>query len=694
MAEFLLELLSEEIPARMQMRAAEDLRRIVVDKLAAAALTHGRAEAFATPRRLALVVDGLPLAQPDSTEEKKGPRVGAPEAAIQGFLRSTGLPGLDQCEKRMVGKAEFWFAVTRRSGQPIALVLAQIVAELLRTFPWPKSMRWAAGAHSWVRPLHGIVAQLDGTPIAAAIELPGVAAYPVTSTTRGHRFLAPAAIPVTHFADYRDRLRDAFVILDPAERRRVIAEGVAAAARVAGLTVRDDPGLLEEVTGLVEWPVVLIGTIDAPFMELPAEVLTTSMRTHQKYFALLDSGGSLAPRFAVVANMATADGGAQVVAGNERVLRARLSDARFFWDQDRKAPLASRVPALAQRIFHARLGTVLDKVQRIEALAEFLAPSVPGAEAGQVRRAAHLCKADLSTGMVGEFPELQGIMGRYYAQHDGETPAVAEAIGAHYQPLGPNDRVPTAPVAVAVALADKLDTLAGFFRVDEKPTGSKDPFALRRAALGVIRIVFENDLRLRLGDAFRCALELHGLAAGAERDRRVAELGEFFVDRLKVYFRERGLGHDLIAAVFALGEDDIVALRARAEALKAFLATEDGANLLTAYRRGGNIVAIEERKDKASYGDAVDRGLLSLEEEVSLSDALEAARTATADALGREDYTAAMAALATLRAPIDAFFDKVTVNAPEPLLRTNRLRLLSAIRDTLGRVADFARIEG
>jgi glycyl-tRNA synthetase beta chain len=518
---------------------------------------------------------------------------------------------------------------------------------------------------------------------------------PVGDVTRGHRFLSEGAIRVRDFADYRDKLRGANVLLEPAKRRAIIASSLAKAAATAGYTIKDDPALLEEVTGLVEWPVVLLGGIDPAFMDLPPEVLTTSMRSHQKYFACLDGAGKLAPRFVLVANMAADDGGREIVAGNERVLRARLSDARFFWEQDRKATLVSRVPKLAERVFHARLGSVLDKVSRMRRLVEVVAPLVE-ADLAASQRAAGLAKADLSTGMVGEFPELQGVMGRYYALGDGEAPEIAQAIAEHYSPLGPHDRCPTAPVSVAVALADKIDTLVGFFSIGETPTGSRDPFALRRAALGIIRLILENGLRLPLqavlSQGFQIALEAGARDGSTDPSR---ELLAFFADRLKVHLRERGTRHDLVAAIFGLGdEDDLVRLLARVAALEAFLASDDGANLLTAYRRASNIVRIEEKKDGIAYAGEPDARRLVLAQETALSARLQEVATASADALAREAFAEAMTALAKLRGPVDEFFAEVTVNCEDAGLRANRLRLLAQIRDTLNRVADFSEIEG
>jgi glycyl-tRNA synthetase beta chain len=694
MAELFLELFSEEIPARMQARAAEDLKRLVTDKLKDAGLAFTSASAYATPRRLALTVDGLPLAQPDVTEEKRGPRVGAPEQAIQGFLKSAGLASLDQCEKRDTGKGEFWFAVVKKKGVKTATLLPGLLTESFAALPWPKSMRWAGHQYRWVRPLHSVVATFDGALIEGAIDLGG-SSIKFACSTPGHRFLDPSEFEVAGFGDYKVKLREGYVIVDPAERRAAIKEQTEKLAAAEGLTVKPDDALLDEVTGLVEWPVALMGRIDEQFMDIPPEVLTTSMRVNQKYFSLLDKSGKLAPRFLVVANMVTKDGGKAIVAGNERVLRARLSDAKFFWDQDRKVKLEERVPALKDIVFHAKLGTVADKISRMQTLAAELVPYIPGADVDQVRSAALLAKADLTTGVVGEFPELQGVMGRYYAMHEGEKQAVADAIAEHYAPLGPNDRCPTAPVSVAVALADKIDSLVGFFSIDEKPTGSKDPFALRRAALGVIRLIVENKLRMPLSELFAAAHQLHGDQKGAFTALKPGELLDFFADRLKVALREKGVRHDLVSAVFALGgEDDLVRLLARVDALKSFLASPDGANLLVAYRRASNIVRIEEKKDGKTYNSGVDGALLRQEEEKALHRALAASGEAGVHALESEDFTGAMGALAQLRAPVDAFFDKVTVNCEEAELRANRLRLLSEIRATLNRVADFSQIEG
>ncbi len=688
MAEFLLELFSEEIPARMQARAAEDLQRLVTDGLAKAGLSFASAKSFVTPRRLVLVVDGLPTAQPDVSEEKRGPRVGAPDQAVQGFLKSAGLDSLDGCEKRDTGKGEFWFAVINKKGRPTVEVLAEIVTQTLADFPWPKSQRWGANEVRWVRPLQSIIALFDGAVVPVAFG-------PIASgnVTKGHRFLAPDAFSVTSFADYADKLSKAYVILDQDKRRAEILSQVEAVAAKEGLMLKADEGLLAEVTGLVEFPRVLVGRIDDKFMDVPAEVLSTSMRAHQKYFSLLNADGSFAPRFAVVSNMVAEDGGSAIVAGNERVLRARLSDAAFFWETDRKHSLQSRLGKLAERLFYAKLGTMSDKVERIQNLVSEL-PFLSWEEKTEALVAATLCKADLSTEMVGEFPELQGIMGRYYALNDGVNPVVADAIAEHYSPAGPSDACPREKVSVAVSLADKMDSLVGFFAIDEKPTGSKDPFALRRAALGVIRLILENGLRVNLQPLFvKAHAGFKDLPVGAADTAQA--LLDFFADRLKVHLKEQGVRHDLVNAVFSLGtEDDLVRLLARVEALRDFVASEDGANLLIAFRRAANIVRIEEKKDGNPHGSSVDASKLDQPEEIALHQRLAEVRPEAAKALKVEDFAGAMAALARLRGPVDAFFDKVTVNAEQPELRINRLRLLNQIVAAMGEVADFSKIEG
>ncbi len=691
MPELLLELLSEEIPARMQARASADLKKLVEEALDEANLPFGSIDTYVTPRRLTLVADGLSARQPDIREERKGPRADAPERAITGFLNSVGL-GRDQIEERETGNGTVLFAVIERTGRDTPEALADILPDSLRRLPWPKSMRWGSRSLRWVRPLHGILCLFDGAVVGFALE-------DVVSgdTTVGHRFLSPQPFFVTGFADYADKLRRAHVVLDPAERRRMIAGGAEKLAAAEGLKITPDDALLDEVTGLVEWPVPLIGRIDAEYMDLPSEVLTATMRVNQKYFALEDAGGAIAPRFVVIANTEAADGGGAIVEGNERVLRARLSDAKFFWDQDRGRTLASRAPELAKIIFHARLGTLDEKADRMQALATSISRHVPGADMDRVRSASRLAKADLVTGMVGEFPELQGLMGRHYALNDGENAEVADAVAEHYAPRGPRDRCPTAPVSVAVALADKIDTLVGFYAIGEKPTGSKDPFALRRAALGVIRLILQNSLSLKLRGVFMNAYELYAesAVAGSRADEVARELMEFIADRLKVHLRDRGIRHDRITAVFSLtGEDDLLRFMARVGALDEFLAGEDGENLLTAYRRAANIVRIEEKNDGAAYQGRADDALLRERQERELFDALAASEKEIAERLAAEQYVDAMSALSRLRRPVDAFFDDVTVNCGEPDLRRNRLFLLSQIGSALESVADFSKIEG
>jgi len=698
MAELLLELFSEEIPARMQARAADDLKRLVTTGLKEAGLEHGDARVYVTPRRLTLVVEDLPEKQPDLREEKRGPKIDAPEKAIEGFLKANDL-ARDQCEERELPKGTFLFAVVEKTGAETKDVLPALLEKAIGDLPWPKSMRWGEGDMRWVRSLERVLC-LFGTDVLPLILRNDVACG---QTASGHRFLAPEPFQVTGFADYANKMRHSFVMLDRDERKTHIAEHADAAAKAEGLTLRNDPGLLDEVTGLVEWPVVMTGKIDDAFMDVPDEVLITSMRAHQKYFSLLNGDGSLAPRFVVVANTETKDNGASIVAGNERVLRARLSDAKFFWDQDRKKQLESRVQNLADSVFHAKLGTMVQKVERITVLAGELAPFIPGCDAGQAMRAARLAKADLVTEMVYEFPELQGTMGRYYALNDGEDAAVADAVAEHYSPAGPNDDCPTAPASVAVALADKLDTLVGFFAVDEKPTGSRDPYALRRAALGIIRLVLENGLRLPLREVLMKAYWGYNetvpdfekkLDGGHKPKILERELLDFFADRLKVHLRERGVRHDHVEAVFALGnEDDLVRLIARVDALSGFLDSDDGENLVAAFKRASNIVAIEEKKDGISFdGDiAVDK--LAQDEERALVDGLSASAQRANAAIEAEKYVEAMEAMSTLRAPVDLFFHKVTVNADDADIRANRLRLLSQFRSTLGQIADFSRIE-
>ena len=684
MAEFLLEILSEEIPARMQARAAADLAQLVGDGLKAGGLHSDGLRTYVTPRRLVLVAEGLPVATPDVSEERRGPRVGAPEAALDGFLKSTGL-ALDQLETRDTGKGEFYFAVIAKKGRATADLLTQVVEAAMAAFPWPKSMRWSNHAVRWVRPIQSMVALFNGDVVPLSFGPVSAGAI-----SRGHRFLAPDAFTVADFADYAAKLAAAKVILDPVERRHAIRAQAEAVAADHGLTLKADEGLLDEVTGLVEWPVVLMGSIDDRFMVVPPEVLSTSMRTHQKYFSLLRSDGTLAPKFLVVANMEAKDKGEAIIHGNQRVLRARLSDAAFFWDQDRKHDLDERVVNLSGRLFYQGLGSMGDKALRIATLSAHVA-GVIDADVRDAARAGRLCKADLSSDMVGEFPELQGIMGRYYARHFGESETVANAIADHYIPAGQGDRVPIHPVSVAVALADRIDTLVGFFGIDEKPTGSKDPFALRRAALGVIRLIVENGIRLPLLTAFSRAQTLY---PSLPREPS-ADLLEFFIDRLKVHLREKGIRHDLISAVVGQGvEDDLARLLDRVDALGAFLSTDDGANLLAAYRRAMNIVRIEEKKDGHPVSGGVDPALMEKPEEQALSQALVGVEAQVTEALQSEDFIGAMAALARLREPVDLFFQAVTVNAEDQGLRRNRLTLLAEIGRVMGGIADFSAIEG
>ncbi len=690
MPELLVELLSEEIPARMQARAAEELKRAVTAALREAGLEHGAARACVTPRRLALAVEDVPERQPDLREERRGPRVDAPEKAVAGFLRSAGATR-EQCEERETAKGRFLFAVVETEGRDTASVLPELLPGAIRKIAWPKSMRWGSGDMRWVRPLESALCAFGGE----GIRLADLGA-PAGNETRGHRFLAPDPFRVSGFADYERKLREAFVVLDREERKAIISRKAAEAAKAEGLVLREDPGLLEEVAGLVEWPVALCGKFDSAFMKLPEEVLVTSMRAHQKYFSLSKPGGSLAPRFVVIANTEASDGGAAIVAGNERVLRARLSDAAFFWDQDRKAPLESRLDRLADSAFHAKLGSMAQKAERLSALSGALASFVPGCKPDEAMRAGRLAKADLVTEMVGEFPELQGAMGRQYALAHGENAAVALAIADHYSPAGPSDNCPDAPVSAAVALADKLDTLAGFFAIGETPTGSRDPYALRRAALGVIRLILENGLRVPLQEAFQTALDGYPESiSGGRDDSRSAqtELREFFADRLKVHLRDQGVRHDHIAAALD-GEDDLVRLLSRVHALSGFLDTDEGGDLLSAYRRANSIVTMEEKKDGASYHGDIDRDRLSLEEERFLEAALDGASASAKSAIAEENYVEAMKSMAALRGPVDRFFDRVTVNAEDADVRANRLRLLSRFRSTLGGIADFSLIEG
>ncbi|RIJ30940.1 glycine--tRNA ligase subunit beta [Henriciella algicola] len=785
MAELLLELFSEEIPARMQAKAEADLRDALTKGLGEAGVEFGDVVARSGPRRLMVAISGLPEKSADVSEEKKGPKTDAPEKAIEGFLRGAGLSSIDQAEVRSdPKKGDFYVAVREIPGRPLEDIIAGLVPEIVRGFHWPKSMRWGRGELRWVRPLQRILCVFNGKTVE--FEIDGLKSG---NETEGHRVHGRGPFKVSSYAEYKETLQEkGFVAIAREDRRLLIEEQAQMVCAQAGLELVEDKGLLEEVTGLAEWPVVILGEMDPAFLSLPPEVVQLSMRTHQKYFAVRDpKTGELAPNFVVVANIEASDGGKAIAAGNSRVLSARLDDARFFWEQDKATPLEKMAEKLATIDFKKELGTIADKVERVAALARELAPKV-GADPDMAERAARLAKADLVSGMVGEFPELQGVMGRYYALEQGLAPIdphsratspagggrsadadgvpsspvdgggarqggggllsglaednvrkIADAIGDHYKPQGPSDAVPTEPVAIAVALADKLDTLVGFWAIDEKPTGSKDPFALRRAALGVVRIVLENGVRLRLAPMIVAQYELElfaieqqkynkqfDAASKAEADSDLSGLIEmvtdnsmsivdeiifgsdaklqawshskdllaFFADRLKQYLRDQGARHDLIDAVFALGEDDLVLIVKRVEALAAFLETEDGANLLAGYKRAANILKAEEKKDGAAVEGDVDASLFEQEEERALHTAIETAVSRADAALEAEDFEAAMAALAELRGPVDAFFDGVTVNADDEKLRANRLRLLTSIRAALFCVADFSKIAG
>jgi len=686
MPDLLLELLSEEIPARMQARAAADLQKMVTDRLVAAGLVYEGAKAFVTPRRLALWVHGVPARQPDIKDEKKGPRVGAPENAIAGFLKAAGLQSIEQAKVQPDKKGDFYVAVIDKPGQPTLDVIAEMISEVVRSFPWPKSMRWGTGRLSWVRPLHSIVATFGPEteePAVVSFDIDGIQGG---DETRGHRFMAPGPIKVRHFEEYVAKLEKAKVVLDPARRADMILADAKNLAFAQGYELVEDEGLLAEVAGLVEWPVTLMGTFDKSFLSIPDEVVRATIRNNQKCFVLRDSQtAKLANKFILVANEEAADGGKAIVAGNERVIRARLSDAKFFYDTDLKIRLEDRLPKFEHIVFHEKLGTQAARIARITALAGQLAPIV-GADVAKAERAAQLCKADLLTDVVGEFPELQGLMGRYYAEAQDEDEDVAHACEDHYKPKGPDDLVPAEPVSIAVALADKIDTLTGFWAIDEKPTGSKDPYALRRAALGVIRLVIDNKLRLPLKGVFQKAVK--NFSAGDD-------LLSFFADRLKVQLREQGARHDLVDAVFSLsGQDDLLMIVHRVEALGKFLDSDDGKNLLAGYKRATNIIRIEEKKDKREYTGTPDSKKYQLPEEKALAGAINVAKKEASSAVAKEDFAAAMRAMVKLRPRVDAFFDKVTVNVDDKALRENRLKLLNEIREATRSVADFSKIEG
>jgi len=707
MPDLLLELFSEEIPARMQAKAADDLRRMVTDRLVAEGLVYEGAKAFATPRRLALTVHGIPARQPDLKEERRGPRVGGAEPAIQGFLKATGLSSISEAKIQTdPKKGDFYIALIEKPGRPAIDVIAEMLPVIIRTFPWPKSMRWGArsaksGSLVWVRPLHAITATFGLETEETDVVKFSVDGIEAGQTTYGHRFMAPSPISVRRFEDYEAKLKAAKVILDPQARKDIILEDAKQLAFAQGLELVEDQVLLDEVSGLVEWPVVMMGSFEKEYLAIPDEVIRATIRNNQKCFVVKDpKTGKLTNRFVLTANIEAPDGGKTIVAGNERVIRPRLSDAKFFYETDLKTRLEDRLPKFEQIVFHEKLGTQAERIKRIERLAAEIAPLV-GADVEKTKRAARLAKADLLTEVVGEFPELQGLMGKYYALAQGEDASVAAASEEHYKPLGPNDRVPADPVSVAVALADKIDTLVGFWAIDEKPTGSKDPYALRRAALGVIRIALAGKHDL----VPRSLLEMHikRIRPGLS-DVEIANVGDsfkdFFQERLKVQLRDEGARHDLVDAVLQLGgrEAGIVSIVRRVEALGKFLDTEDGKNLLAGYKRATNIIRIEEKKDGREYVERPDPPLYRQDEEWALSQAINIAKEEATAAVASEDFEAAMRAMAKLRPHVDAFFDKVTVNvadgADKEKLRENRLKLLNEIRDATRTVADFSRIEG
>jgi glycyl-tRNA synthetase beta chain len=744
MPDLLFELFSEEIPARMQAKAADDLRRMVTDRLVAEGLVYEGAKAFATPRRLALTVQGIPARQSDLKDERRGPRVGGPDAAIQGFLKATGLARIEDAKiQRDPKKGDFYIALIEKPGRATLDVLAEILPVIIRTFPWPKSMRWGErsarpGALSWVRPLHAITATFGidtEEPDVVSFDIDGLKAG---QTTFGHRFMAPAAIKVRRFEDYSAKLLDAKVVLDPERRKDAILTDAKQLAFAQGFELVEDQVLLDEVSGLVEWPVVLMGSFDKEYLSIPAEVIRATIRNNQKCFVVRKGrGDALTNKFILTANIEASDGGKAIVAGNERVIRARLSDAKFFYESDLKTRLEDRLPKFDSIVFHERLGTESQHVRRIERLAAEIAVLV-GADIEKVRRAAKLAKSDRLTEVVGEFPELQGLMGKYYALAQGEEASIAAACEEHYKPQGPHDRVPTDRVSIAVALADKIDTLVGFWVIDEKPTGSKDPFALRRAALGTLRIILSNELRLQLfrllfahsavvkvqtsggpvedldysilmdleSTKFASFLEAKQIAQDAKHHGTpegltlgnlapaVGDLMVFFADRLKVQLRDQGARHDLVDAVFALeGQDDLLMIVRRVEALATFLDTDDGKNLLAGTKRAGNILAIEEKRDRRTFDGAPNPALYSLPEEKALADVIDLVKVKASVAVMNEDFATAMSAMAELRPAVDAFFDKVKVNDDDPKVRENRLMLLNEIRAATRAVADFSRIQ-
>jgi glycyl-tRNA synthetase beta chain len=701
MPDLLFELFSEEIPARMQAKAADDLRRMVTDKLVAEGLVYEGAKAFATPRRLALTVHGIPARQPDLKSERRGPKIGAPDAAVQGFLKAAGLKSLDEAIVQKDPKGDFYVALIEKPGRATIDVLAEMLPVIVRTFPWPKSMRWGErsgrpGALQWVRPLHSIIATFGietEEPDVVKFDVDGINAGQVT---RGHRFMAPAEISVRRFDDYEAKLKAAKVVLDPQARKDIILADAKTTVQAQNFELVEDQVLLDEVSGLVEWPVVLMGSFDKEFLSIPGEVIRATIRNNQKCFVVADPATKkLTNKFILTANIEASDGGTAIVSGNERVIRARLSDAKFFYQSDLNARLESRLPKFDNIVFHEKLGTQGERIDRIERLAAGLAPLVC-ADVEKAKRAAHLAKADLLTEVVGEFPELQGLMGKYYALAQGEDASVAAASEEHYKPQGPADRTPTDPVSVAVALADKIDTLVSFWVIDEKPTGSKDPYALRRAALGVIRLIVENGIRLPI--LATAKVTMVGLLAKfpslADAPKLPSDLLSFFADRLKVQLREQGARHDLVDAVFALGgQDDLLMVVRRVEALGKFLDTDDGKNLLAGTKRASNILSIEEKRDKRAFDGAPDAALYKLAEEKALAKAIGEVKAEAGAAVAKEDFAGAMSAMAKLRPAVDAFFDKVKVNDDEPKVRENRLKLLNEIRAATRAVADFSKIQ-
>ncbi|MFC6642534.1 MULTISPECIES: glycine--tRNA ligase subunit beta [Sulfitobacter] len=695
MPDLLIELFSEEIPARMQKRAGEDLQKVVTNGLVEAGLTYGSAAVFTTPRRLTLALGDMLAASPRQVEERKGPKADAPEKAIEGFLRGAGVTR-DQLEERDTPKGKVFFAKIEKPGRPAAEIVAEVLERTIRNFPWPKSMRWGTGSLKWVRPLHSILCVISDEAGAEVVPLT-VDGITAGNTTRGHRFLAPDQIEVSGFEDYQTKLARAHVVLDPAARADTIWHDATNMAFAAGLEVVEDAGLLAEVAGLVEYPVVLMGRIGDDFLGLPPEVLQTSMKEHQKFFSVRNPKSGQIERFVTVANRTTADDGATILAGNEKVLGARLSDAKFFWDNDLRtvtsgAGMETWVKALGNVTFHNKLGTQAELIDRMATLSRELAPLV-GADADEAEQAARVAKADLSSEMVYEFPELQGLMGSYYARKAGLSDAVADAAKDHYAPLGPSDDVPTAPVSIAVALAEKIDKLTGFWAIDEKPSGSKDPFALRRAALGVIRILVENDVSLTLNDVLNKSAEIVG-----DRDAGRADTGDilsFIHDRLKVYLRDQGIRHDIIDACIAMdGSDDLTRLVKRARALSETLKTDDGENLIQGFKRANNILSQAEEADGVEYSFGADPKFAETEAEKDLFAALDKAEAKITPAMAEQDFSTAMAAMAELRGPIDAFFEAVQVNADNPTVRRNRLNLLSRIRAICSAVADLTKLDG